>query len=94
MSDQPETSAPYVHWVAPAGAPRVPQVEIPPGWTRPRPEIMPRATNWPSVLAFGVILIVWGPVSSWVIALVGVVLAAFAVGGWIRELLHEAETRR
>jgi hypothetical protein len=67
----------------------VPQTELPPGWTRPQPENLPRPTYWPSVVAFGAILAVWGVVTTWVMSVVGVVLCAVAFRGWIRELLRE-----
>lgn len=86
----PETTAAFVGWM-PNEPSKVPEVPIPEGWNRPQPTTLPRPTFWPAVLAFGVMLIVWGPVSTFIITGVGVLLCIFALRGWIRELLDEDE---
>lgn len=63
--------------------------EIPHGWSRPRPEHLPRPSSWPALFALGVTLFAWGVVTSPVLLLFGGALLAFALGHWIGELLHE-----
>jgi len=64
--------------------------EWPPDWNEPRPHKLPRPTYWPAVLAFGIVLIAWGPVTSIAIALIGIVVSVMAIAGWIGELRHES----
>jgi hypothetical protein len=63
--------------------------EMRPGWQRPRPETLPQPTYWPVVLAFGVVFLLWGIVTTFIISGVGFVLTALAIYGWIGELFHE-----
>jgi hypothetical protein len=57
---------------------------------------MPRATAWPIVLALGITLLGAGLATNLALSLVGAVLFAFGLGGWIGQLLpgrghmHEA----
>ena len=64
------------------------EVELRPGWSRPKPEHVPHPTYWPAVLALGVTFLVWGLITSYVISAVGLVLFALALGGWIWEMRH------
>lgn len=66
---------------------------LPPGWSRPKPdpEDIPRPTYWPAVLAAGITALLWGTITSWIISLVGLVLFAIALWGWIEELRHGDE---
>ena len=66
------------------------EVELRPGWSRPKPEHVPHPTYWPSVLALGVTFLVWGLITSYVISVVGLLLFAIALSGWIWELRHGA----
>jgi len=59
------------------------------GWLPPRPERIPRPTYWPAVLALGVVLLAWGAVTSPIVSLVGAVVMATSLWGWIREIEHE-----
>ncbi len=68
--------------------------EIRSGWQNPQPETLPRPTYWPAVLATGVIFLLWGIVTTFIISGVGFVLTAFAIYGWIRELFHEQQDAR
>ncbi len=63
-----------------------------PGWNRPKPQKLPVPTYWPAVLAFGVVLVAWGPITHWYIALLGAIICAIAISGWIGELRHESKT--
>jgi hypothetical protein len=53
------------------------------------PEVLPRPTYWPAVLAVGIMFLLWGVVTTIIIAGVGGVLVAIALAGWIGELAHE-----
>lgn len=64
------------------------QSKLEPGWSVPRPAELPRPTYWPAVLALGIVLLVWGLVSSLVISGVGLALFAVGLSGWIGELRH------
>ncbi|TMI80114.1 MAG: hypothetical protein E6H03_09030 [Bacillati bacterium ANGP1] len=59
------------------------------GWSPAKPEKLPRRTLWPAVAALGIVLVMWGVVTAYLIAAVGVVLLGMAVLGWTGELLHE-----
>ncbi len=63
---------------------------VPPGWTRCRPERLPRPTAWPALFAFGVTLFAWGLVSSLVLTLIGGALLFYALIHWIGEIRHDA----
>jgi len=58
-------------------------------WNDARPARLPRPTWWPAALAFGITLLAWGIVTSWMISAVGLVIFIVALGGWIREIIHE-----
>ena len=59
------------------------------GWSPAKPAHLPRRTLWPAVAALGIVLLMWGVVTVYMIAAVGVVLVGVATLGWIGELLHE-----
>jgi hypothetical protein len=59
------------------------------GWSRPAPEHLSEPTYWPAVMALGIMMLLWGIVTSVIISVVGLALFALALTGWIGELLHE-----
>jgi hypothetical protein len=62
------------------------------GWTPAKPEVLPRRrTAWPAAAALGIVLIFFGVVTVWLIAIAGAVLLGIAVTGWIGELRYDAE---
>jgi hypothetical protein len=65
--------------------------EVPPraGWTKARPEIIPRPTYFPAAMAFGITFLFWGIVTSPVVLAAGVVVLVVALSGWIGEVRHE-----
>jgi hypothetical protein len=63
--------------------------ELPPGWHLAKPEVLPRATYWPAVMALGIVFVFWGIVTTLAISVMGLALTAVALGGWIRELRNE-----
>jgi hypothetical protein len=50
---------------------------------------LPPPSVWPVVLAFGVMLVFFGLITSVVFVAVGVALIARAIAGWIGEIEHE-----
>jgi hypothetical protein len=75
--------------MGPADADRRPGDELPAGWSVPQPETLPEPSYWPFVLAAGIVVSFWGIVTSLVISLVGIVMIAAALTGWVGELRHE-----
>jgi hypothetical protein len=61
----------------------------PPGWEPLPHKRMPRPTHYPAGLALGTTFLFWGVITSVVIFLVGVVLFAASLAGWIYEIRHE-----
>jgi hypothetical protein len=58
-------------------------------WHEPLPEKIPEPTYWPFLMAFGIVLVFWGLVSTWIISLAGVIIFAASLAGWIGDLIHE-----
>ena len=54
-----------------------------------QPEKIPKPTYMPFFLSFGVVLIFWGILTSWIITGIGFVLFVIALMGWIIELFKE-----
>jgi hypothetical protein len=66
-----------------------PEPALPGGWKKPLPQRLPRPTYWPAILALATTLALLGPVTLMPITVVGLVLGAVALVGWIGEMLHE-----
>ena len=66
----------------------LPHPPLRPGWAYPRPNELPRPTYWPAVLALGIIFLLWGLVTSWIVSAVGLGLLILAAAGWIGDLRH------
>ncbi len=62
-----------------------------PGWTRVPEEKMPEPTVWPASLALGTVLLLWGLVTSFIVAAVGLVLLAVSLAGWLKEMRHDSK---
>jgi hypothetical protein len=54
----------------------------------------PRPTWWPAALALGIVFVLWGIVTSLIVAAVGVAVCAVALAGWIAEMRHERQQRQ
>ncbi len=54
-----------------------------------RPEELPKPTYWPFFLAFAVILLFWGILTTWIISGMGLLLFAVALRGWILDIYKE-----
>jgi hypothetical protein len=61
-----------------------------PGWSVPRPAIIPEPTAWPPALALGVAFTGWGIITSGVILLIGLAVTAISLWGWIGDIRHES----
>ncbi len=59
------------------------------GWTRARPERIPRPTVWPPAMALAITFVAWGLVTSPVVLAIGGALFAVSLGGWIGDIRHE-----
>jgi hypothetical protein len=53
---------------------------------KPLPEHLPDPSFAPPLLAFGLMLLFWGIVTSWLVSAAGFGIAALAVGSWISDL--------
>ena len=52
-----------------------------------------RPTWWPAALALGIVLVLWGIVTSLMVAAVGVAVFAVALAGWLGEVCHARRQR-
>ena len=60
------------------------------GWTPAKPEALPRRrTAWPAAAALGIVLIFFGVVTLWLVAIAGAALLLIAAAGWIGELRND-----
>lgn len=74
--------------------PSVLQSELPPGWSLPRPARLPDSTYNPVIVAFGIILLAMGVVSSYYIAVIGAILFVIGLARWIGELQDDVRRAR
>lgn len=58
-------------------------------YVKAKPEILPRPTYMPFVLAFSLVLLGWGLLSTWIISVAGVAGICISLYGWIKDLLNE-----
>ena len=56
---------------------------------RPKPEVLPKPTFWPLILAAGITLSAWGIVTSYPILILGLGMTIVAVANWIGDIRHE-----
>ena len=54
-----------------------------------QPEVLPKPTYWPFFLAFGVVLLFWGILTSMIITGIGFIMFSVALAGWILEIYKE-----
>ncbi len=55
-------------------------------WNKPLPEIIPPPTYSPSFMAAGIVFLLWGFLTHWVVSLVGLSFLAFALGSWLKSI--------
>lgn len=58
-------------------------------FVKAKPEILPKPTYMPFVLAFSLLLVGWGLLANWIIFAAGMIGICISLYGWIKELLHE-----
>lgn len=58
-------------------------------YVKARPEVLPRPTYIPFLLAVSLLFLGWGLLTTWVISLAGVAGVCISIYGWIKDLLHE-----
>ncbi|HUB60466.1 MAG TPA: hypothetical protein VL978_07190 [Puia sp.] len=56
-----------------------------------RPQRLPEPTYWPLFTAAGIAFIGWGLISTWIIAICGLLVFIVSLVGWINILRHEGE---
>lgn len=59
------------------------------GWSKPKPESLPRPTYAPAFVALGIMFFALGLVTRWYIAASGGVVTALGFWGWIKELISD-----
>ena len=72
-----------------SNAPREETDPIPAGWERLPAEHMPPPTFWPAGLGLGITLLCWSVITSWVVFVLGLIVFAGSLAGWIVDFLHE-----
>lgn len=58
-------------------------------FVKAKPEVLPKATYMPFLLAVSLLFLVWGLISSWIICVTGIVGIGISLYGWIKELSDE-----
>lgn len=53
---------------------------------KPLPERLPPPSFAPPILAVGLMLLLWGAVTSWIVSVVGIAVVAAAAAMWFRDL--------
>jgi hypothetical protein len=64
-----------------------------PDWEPLPDEPLPHPTYFPAGLAMGTAFLFWGLITSWVVLVVGLVLFAASLAGWITEIRYERKHR-
>jgi hypothetical protein len=57
-----------------------------------KPEVLPKPTYWPFIMAATLLFIDWGLISTWILSVAGAIGFFIALGGWIKEMLYERTT--
>jgi hypothetical protein len=58
------------------------------GWHKPQPEQLPRPTYAPALMAVGLMFLLWGAVTVWIVSVAGLALIGIASARWIRDLKY------
>lgn len=58
-------------------------------WHRPKPEHVARPTYCPVMIAVAIVLMVWAPLTSWVLLAAGAGVFVLGATAWINELRHD-----
>ncbi len=54
-----------------------------PEGSKPRPERLPAPSYAPPLMALGLMCLLWGAVTSWIVSIAGAVLVGIAAANWI-----------
>ncbi len=71
--------------------------DLPEGWHKPKPEVLPKPGYWPFLLALGIAFILWGLAVGFnevlstivIVSGLGLILFVVALAGWIGDLRDE-----
>lgn len=55
----------------------------------PRPRRLPTSTYTPAIVAASLVLIAWGAVTTIALVMLGILLLAVGIGGWIVDIRRE-----
>ena len=61
--------------------------------TKAKPEKLPTPTYWPFFLAMGILFMVWGLLTIWIITIAGFIVFVITLAAWINILRHEQRDR-
>lgn len=53
------------------------------------PDRLPPPTVWPATLSFGVTLLAFGVLTSWIMSVAGLILFLFGASGWVEDLRND-----
>ncbi len=63
-------------------------------WSQALPARLPRRTYTPAVVSLGLVLLLWGLITSPILIGAGIGLVGVGVAGWIEELQSEGRDER
>lgn len=55
-------------------------------WNKPQPEIIPPPTYAPALMACGIVFLVWGPITLWLVSVVGLGFMIASITLWLKEI--------
>jgi len=61
------------------------------GWHKARPQHLPKPSYFPFFLAFSLMFFLWGLVSLWLIAVMGLAGVFVSLAGWVKDLVAAAK---
>ncbi len=54
-----------------------------------KPEHLPKPSYWPFFMALGLMFAGWGLLSNWLFSVIGLLVVAVSLFGWINNMRHE-----
>jgi hypothetical protein len=54
-----------------------------PEWPKPRPERLPEPSYAPPLMALGLMCLLWGALTHWIVSIAGALLVGIAAVNWI-----------
>lgn len=54
-----------------------------------KPEHLPKPSYWPFFMALGLMFAGWGLLSTWLFSVIGLLVVAVSLFGWINNMRHE-----